>query len=430
MESRSHKGLLQCLNPRVVPYFFLITWTLTPSVLGQVGKKADLSTLVVIGDSTSAGFQNGSLLAQQQVTGYASLVARQAGVQLPLPLIAFPGIPNVITNVSIGPPLVIERAPGTSTGRVNPTVQPTNLAVPGATVQDALVARANCLFDDLTDLVLGLPQPCLGSGLPLSQIERAEALNPTTVLVWLGNEDALRAALNGNSSLLTPPAAFNTAFGEVMSRLAATGAKLVVANIPDPTAIPFFTPAPVAAGLFGVPVQLFLLKLGLGPADLLTPDAFPLIAPILLNPNPGALPSNVVLDAAEILAIRSATQAYNTSIANHATANGAPVVDLAGLSETIRARGIVIGGQRLTINFLGGIFSLDGVHLTNTGYAVIANEFIKALNTNFSAGIPPLSVREIQKSDPLIFPETGHPASALGQISSETVQSLRSVLGR
>ena len=38
-------------------------------------------------------------------------------------------------------------------------------------------------------------------------------------------------------------------------------------------------------------------------------------------------------------------------------------------------------------------------------------------------------MREIQKNDPLVFPEAGHPASALGQITSKTVQSLRALLG-
>ena len=56
-------------------------------------QEADLSRLVVVGDSLSAGFQNGSLLGSQQVNGYASLLANQAGVDLPLPLIAAPGIP-------------------------------------------------------------------------------------------------------------------------------------------------------------------------------------------------------------------------------------------------------------------------------------------------------------------------------------------------
>ena len=77
-------------------------------------QEADLSRLVVVGDSLSAGFQNGSLLDSQQPHGYASLVAKQARVDLPLPLIAAPGIPNVLTLLSAGPPPVIVRAAGAS----------------------------------------------------------------------------------------------------------------------------------------------------------------------------------------------------------------------------------------------------------------------------------------------------------------------------
>ncbi len=402
-------------------------------VRAQNERRADLSNLVVIGDSLAAGFQNGSLLDVQQVHGFASLVAAQAQVQLPLPLIAFPGIPNVITSVTLGPPPVIQTAPGVSTGRTNPLVQPKNLAVPGATVQDALTTRPTCIpgSPTITDLVLGLPAPCLGLGFPLSQIEWAEALHPTTVIVWLGSEDALKAVFSGTSAALTPPSAFATAYAEVMVRLAGTGAKLVAANVPDVTDIPYLTSAPVAANLFEVPpqlFQLFLIKLGIGPADLLTPDAFALIGPILLNQIPGPLPSNVVLDATEILAIRSTTQAYNEIIANQAGARGAALVDVAALYNSIKAKGVVVGGQRLTADLFGGIFSLDGIHPTNTGFAIIANEFIKALNTSFTAGIPPLPVRQIQKDDPLVFPGVGHPASALGVISPTIVQSLRSVL--
>src|SRR5262249_1170063 len=149
------------------------------------------------------------------------------------------------------------------------------------------------------------------------------------------------------------------------------------------------TPAPVAAGLFGVPLQPFLLTLGLGPGDLLTPDAFALIGPILLGLAPGPLPSNVVLDATEIVAIRSAIEAYNTTIANQASAHGSSLVDIASLYESIQVKGVVVGGQRLTAALFGGIFSLDGIHPTNTAYALIANEFIRVLNTSYSAGIPP-----------------------------------------
>ena len=132
-------------------------------------------------------------------------------------------------------------APGVSTGRTNPLVQPKNLAVPGATVQDALSTRPTCIpgSPTITDLVLGLPAPCLGLGLPLSQVEWAEALHPTTVIVWLGSEDALKAVFSGTSAALTPPSSFATAYAEVMVRLAGTGAKLVAANVPDVTDIPY-----------------------------------------------------------------------------------------------------------------------------------------------------------------------------------------------
>ncbi len=35
----------------------------------------------------------------------------------------------------------------------------------------------------------------------------------------------------------------------------------------------------------------------------------------------------------------------------------------------------------------GGSFSLDGVHLTGKGYAVIANEFIKAINAKYKSNL-------------------------------------------
>jgi hypothetical protein len=62
--------------------------------------KANLSRLVVVGDSLSAGFQNDSLLDTQQPHGWAAVVASQANVPLALPLIAPPGIPNVLELVS------------------------------------------------------------------------------------------------------------------------------------------------------------------------------------------------------------------------------------------------------------------------------------------------------------------------------------------
>lgn len=63
-------------------------------------QKVDLSRMVVVGDSLSAGFENDSLWDAQQVHGWASVLADQAGVPLVLPLIASPGIPNHLELLS------------------------------------------------------------------------------------------------------------------------------------------------------------------------------------------------------------------------------------------------------------------------------------------------------------------------------------------
>jgi len=355
-------------------------------------RRADLSRLVVVGDSLSAGYQNGSLLDTQQVHGYANVVAAQAGVPLTLPLIAFPGIPNVFQLVSPGPPPVIIQAPGTSSGRDDFSVQATDLAVPGANVQDALTTRPDFPIDSITDLVLGFPG--FFGGISKSQVEWAEALAPTTIFVWLGNNDALRPATNGDASLLTPLTDFQAAYAEVMSRLSATGATLVTANIPDVASIAFLTSAEKVAATVGVPLSIIGPALGIGAGDFVVPDAFAHIGAILHGLEPGPLAPNLVLDAGEVATIRAAVSDYNAFIAAQASAHGAALVDIHSLVDELHEKGLVAGGQRLTIDFLGGLFSLDGVHPTNTGYALFANKFIHALNTQFAAGIAPVSLEQ------------------------------------
>lgn len=438
LRMKSEHPLVRFLGRRVVRCAIAILLSIlaatTPPAWAQSSRRADLSRLVVVGDSLSAGFQNGSLLDRQQVHGYATLVAAQAGMELLLPLIADPGIPNVLTLLDPGPPPVIVPAPGMSPGRVDPTAQIMNLAVPGANVQDALTTRPDCLFDDLTDFILGLPEPCLFGGVSRSQVELAEALAPTTILVWLGNNDTLAAALAADVSLVTPVEEFKQAYGKVMERLAATGATLVLANIPDVTVIPFLTSAEEAAALIGLPLSVLQPILGIGPGDFLTPDAFDCaantlcISNILTGISPGPLPANVVLDVGEVAVIRSATAEFDAFIAAQAQAKGAALVDIRALLDSAKARGIVIGGQRLTTAFLGGLFSLDGVHPTNTGYALIANNFIGALNTQFAAGIPRVSVRKILRADPLVLPGVGRPPSAFRHIPQQAIESLRAVM--
>ena len=214
------------------------------------------------------------------------------------------------------------------------------------------------------------------------------------------------------------------------SRLSATGATLVVANIPDVASIAFLTSAEKVAASVGIPLSIIGPALGIGAGDFVIPDAFAHIDAILHGLEPGPLAANLVLDAGEVATIRAAVSDYNAFILAQASAYGAALVDIHSLADELHEKGLVDGGQRLTLDFLGGLYSLDGIHPTNTGYALFANRFIHALNTQFAAGIPPVSLEQIKKSDPLVLAGVGHPASALGHVNAETAASVRNVIGR
>ncbi len=139
----------------------------------------------------------------------------------------------------------------------------------------------------------------------------------------------------------------------------------------------------------------------------MTPDAFEVIGLILAGAMTGPLPGNVVLDAGEVATIRAATRQYNLVIAVEALARRAALVDVHGLFQCAAARGIVAGDRRLTTHFLGGLFSLDAVHPTRTGYAVLANAFIHAIKLRFGARIPAVDLAQVAAQDPLVLPSPG-----------------------
>ena len=59
------------------------------------------------------------------------------------------------------------------------------------------------------------------------------------------------------------------------------------------------------------------------------------------------------------------------------------------MKELSQNSGIQFDGVKYTAKFVtGGAFSLDGVHLTGRGYAIIANEFIKAINGKYGSTLP------------------------------------------
>ncbi|VAW13953.1 FIG00651036: hypothetical protein [hydrothermal vent metagenome] len=97
-----------------------------------------------------------------------------------------------------------------------------------------------------------------------------------------------------------------------------------------------------------------------------------------------------VLTAAEQEIIAAATAAYNQTIAGIAEQNGLAFVDTNALVKTIRDTGIVLSdGSTVSSTFgTGGGFSLDGVHPSPRGYALLANAFVEAINAKYGSNLP------------------------------------------
>src|SRR5690606_22051008 len=128
-------------------------------------------------------------------------------------------------------------------------------------------------------------------------------------------------------------------------------------------------------------------------------DLILLTASAVLNPTVGGgtsapLEDKYVLTEKETARVTTATTAYNAALKSIATAKGLAFVDAnAKMVELSKGSGIQFDGVKYTATFVtGGTFSLDGVHLTGRGYALIANEFIKVINSKYRSTLPMVNV--------------------------------------
>jgi lysophospholipase L1-like esterase len=399
----------------------------------QAKNAGNFSNTVFLGDSLTAGFQSGSLLDSLQVNGWAPLVAKQGGFNIIQPLIAYPGAPNVLQLVSVGPPPVITAvcppsgtasACGTTTGRDNFATQVTDLAVPGAVLNDVmntvpLVNPVPGSQDQLNQLVLGFPG--LGYGVANSQLGWAIKAQPTTIFLWIGNNDALVADETGMPSSMTSVANFTTQYQALITQLTTmTSAHLVIGNIPDVTKVPYLQPAALILGEYsaatGIPTSVLSAVLGIVPVDYVNTTGLAEIPLILGGAQQGPITDSGVLSAAEVVTVQAQVVAFNQVIAAQAKAANATLVDINALFNQVTQSGLTINGYTGTASFLGGFFALDGIHPTNTGYAVVANTYIDTMNTAFGSKIPDVALGPVAAADPYWPPNLAHTVSGHAMI--------------
>ena len=198
----------------------------------------------------------------------------------------------------------------------------------------------------------------------------------------------------------------------------------IVGDLPDilgnpgtgePPVPQFFPAAKISADLqaLGVPaafagaVQAYVISKYTGATGFLTESGFfgilaelgsssPTVTPNLDPNGAGSGDGPNYLDTAFSATVIALNAGYNQAIDATTTATGAALAPITTNFRALAASGLTLApGVTLTMQFGGGILSYDGLHPSNTGYAVIANVFIGALDTKYNLGIAPLSNAQI-----------------------------------
>ncbi|WP_282123269.1 G-D-S-L family lipolytic protein [Algibacter mikhailovii] len=109
-------------------------------------------------------------------------------------------------------------------------------------------------------------------------------------------------------------------------------------------------------------------------------------APVNVNGISFPLADKWVLIPSEKAEIKTAVDNFNATIEAAANQAGLAFVDMNALLTQLTSTGITSDNFTLTSGLItGGAFSLDGIHLTSRGYALVANEFMKAIDITYSS---------------------------------------------
>ena len=250
-----------------------------------------------------------------------------------------------------------------------------------------------------------------------------------------------------SSNDITDPTVYASIYKSLVDNLTANGAKGAVVNLPYITALPYFTtvpynPVPLDAATAGqlnagyavyngglqqmvanklltaeeaakrtikfaagsnavVLVDEYLTNLlgyGLPSYRQATKEDLVLLtARTFIGRTVGGDPTKVnglsvpltdvwVLTKSEIAEVKKATDAYNTTIESIATQKGLALVDSKVVMAQLSSGGVRFGNYVMSSTYVtGGAFSLDGVHPSARGYALIANKFVEAINKTYNA---------------------------------------------
>ncbi len=261
----------------------------------------------------------------------------------------------------------------------------------------------------------------------------AKAQKATFIAAWLGMEDIYNYAASGGTSMAIPSSAsFNAYLDTLLGGLTAGGAKGVIATIPDFRVFPYYSliawdnadlTKTQADSLNNIWWAYGMNQINFKPGrngfviddstangkarQLHSGEYITLSVPIdsMKCQEYGLMFSTInnrySLNSAEVSKIDDAISSYNAVIIQKAAQYNLALVDMYSYFNSVKS-GIKWNGADFNADFVsGGFFSLDGYHPNQQGYALIANEFIKAINTKYNAVIPTVNCVECEG---ILFP--------------------------
>ena len=324
-----------------------------------------------------------------QVGGIAGDIGRAAGVYLGLPLFAdgvMPALQPSDFNADCSPKSgagaidagkligqigdkITDPATGLydlRRGRIDPTLVPRNVAAGGSKVSDVLHGGESyvALLENLVENPEAQGSDALHTP-ELSQIDRLEKLDPdvafTTDLMGNDMDMAVIQSDGLHPEMATPLPTVQAGLTEMMARLGRLHGQYFIANMPSLTSVP----------------NVALLRAQLAAAGT----------------------SSGAFDA-KVKALDDLADGYNAAlVAAVAPYPNLHIVDFKG-QVSAQLSGVRVGSEWLTGDRFGGLFSLDGLHLTDTAYALYANLFLDAINGVLGTALAHVDVEAIHAADP------------------------------
>lgn len=384
-------------------------------------RSLNTANFVVLGDGLSAGASDFGMSEELQPYSFVAQAASQMSARFSQPVMEPPGIGPVIGFPDL--PVRLPQAMQTTVLKDFPPSGPfSNLSIPGLKLIDALTRRPASPLIHRSDalqtainLILGLPALATGGNQPLpTQVEYAAFVQPTLALVALGYFDALDAAFKGDVAWVPDDVSFRMNYGNLLMPFGRMRTTVVACTIPDPADTAFFTAVANAARVVKVEAPVLEMLFGLRLDDCLTPTGLFELGNRLLTRTPSPLPDGSIVSGAVVARISDRVASLNAQIRALSQEHEAVLFDLHSVFRGWKRNGLAAAGTRLTSEYLGGIFSLNGVYPGAVGHGAIANALLETINTRFGTSFAGINLGDLAAFDPVVSYRTaeGPPVTA------------------